>query len=175
METKLEQKFEGFLESMSEYDDSYRGDPDMNEERIDIYVRWLNEINSNMKELAGRLNETELSCLLDVVEKVSSTKYFVFGTPYGSGYGIRPVLEITRNTLERSEFLGNEKNKVAYISALGKVYKRTQEQTDPKYCYDNEEDKRVNGYVRELNQKLDEKGASEVLMIIEEFMRKNFS
>jgi len=175
MEVKLGQRLEGFLKIMDEHDNSYRGDPDMSKKRIDIYVRWLREIDFNTKELARRLNEKELFCLLDAVEGVSSMKYFVFGTPYGSGYGIRPVLEVTRNVLERGEVLGSEEKRVAYISALGKVYKRTQEQADPKYHYDCEEDKKVNGYVHELNQKLDEKGASEVLKVIEDFMIKNFS
>ncbi len=171
----LEQKLEDFLKSMDMYDNSYRGDPDMDYDRIGLYCRWLREIDSNIKELARRLNGKELSYLLDAVEGVSSMEYFVFGTPYGSGYGIRPVLEITRNVLERAEILLTEENRVAYISALGKVYKRTREQADPKYHYNGEEDKKVNGYVNELNQKLDERRNSGVLIVIGEFMRKNFS
>jgi len=175
MDTKLEQKLKDFLKSINEHGDSYRGDPDMDYDRIGLYCGWLGEINSSMRELAERLNKKELSCLLDAVEGVSSIKYFVFGTPYGSGYGIRPVLEITRNVFERGDRLGSEENRVAYVSALGEIYKKTREQADPKYYYNGEEDKKINGYVRELNQNLDEKRSSEVLRIIEEFMRKNFS
>lgn len=172
MEAKLEKRLEDFLKSMDEYDDSYRSDSDMSDRRVDIYVRWISEINSNLKELAKKINEKELSCLLDSVEGVSSMKYFVFGTDYGSGYGIRPVLEITRNVLEKREVLGSEENRLAYVSALGEVYKKTREQGDPKYHYYNE-DKKVNGYVRELNQKLDE-NPSKALEVIEEFIKENF-
>ncbi len=170
---KLEQRLEGFLKMMDEYDDSYRGDLDMNEKRIDIYTGWLSEIDNNLKELSRRLNEKELSCLLDAVERNHSQKYFAFGTPYGTGYGIRPVLEITRNVLERSDRLGSEEMRVAYVSALGEVYIKTGEATDPKYHYDGEEDKKFNGYVKELNQKLDEK-PDDVIGVISEFMGKYF-
>jgi len=174
MKAKLEKRIKDFLKLIHEHGDSYRGDPDMSEKRIDIYRRWLREICSNMKELAKRLNEKELSFLLDAVEGVSSMKYFVFGTEYGSGYGIRPVLEITRNILERGEILGNEEMRVTYVSALGEIYKKTRQHIDPKYYYDGEDDKKVNnGYVLELNQKINE-NPSEVLCVVTDFMQKSF-
>ncbi len=174
MGAKLGQRLEDFLRIMDGYDNSYRGDPDMSERRIEVYVSWLREIDSNAKGLARRLNEKELSCLLDAVEGVSAMKYFVFGTSYGTGYGIRPALEITRNVLERAEVLGSEEMRVVYISALEKIYRNTQVQADPKYHYVHD-DKMINGYVEELNQILDEKDSSQSLVIIDDFIRKYFS
>lgn len=175
MEAKLEQRLEDFLIEMREYHSRYSSDPDMSEKRIDIYTTWLMEIDSNMEELTRRLNERELSCLLNAVEGVSSMKYFVFGTEYGTGYGIRPVLEITRNMLEKGEVLGSEEKRVVYVSALGEIYKKTRQQVDPKYYYDGEDDKKVNNwYVLELNRKINE-NPPEVLRIISDFMQESFA
>jgi hypothetical protein len=168
---KLEQRLEDFSRIMGDYGFHYEGDPDMSEKRIDIYTRWLSEIDTNLKQLSGRLNERELSSLLEAVEGVSSMKYFVFGTDYGTGYGIRPVLEITRNVLERFDRLKCEESRVAYVSALGEVYKKTREQADPKYHYDGKEDKKFNGYVLELNKMIDEK-PNDIIGVISEFMQK---
>lgn len=161
----LQERLKTFLEGVDKAHSDYRGDPDMDQRRADIFCVWLSEIESSMKTLVEKLSEKELSALLDVVENLYEGKYFL-GTPYGSGSGTRPVVETLRSFAEQHEFLCGEEARIAYLSALRTIHNTFAPQVDPSWHYQGESEKQLNPEIQSLNQRIRTVNPDERLKII---------
>ncbi len=146
-------RLEVFLRGVDKDYNDYRGDPEMHDDRINMYCSWLHEIQTSMKELSEKMGEEEFLVLLEVAESLYPEKYFAFGTHYGTGHGIRPVLEIVRCLKQNQDILEREEMRIAYLRKLQKIYSDTMVPVDPKWHY-REDDNKMNEEIANLNQRL---------------------
>jgi len=162
---------ENLMERMSRDGRDYRGDSEMHDKRIDLFCSWIHEIGTLLKGLSESLGKREYEALLEVAKSLYEMKYFQFGTPYGTGYGIRPVLEVVRCLRQNQDVLETQELRIEYLQRLQRTYSNTLMQVDPKWHYDlpvEGEDNKLHNEVEELNTRLRQASLDEILAILQE-------
>jgi len=124
METEklVQKKLERFISHIEREKENYGSDREMGSSTIERHVNLLNSLEKELKETSKKLNQKELSSLLDAANAIYPLNFFT-GTGYGTCYGVRQVLQIVKNVNSQYENLGSEEVRIAYTNALTEFYK----------------------------------------------------
>ena len=159
--------FEGVIFSLEDLSEHYRIDPEMSSDRALLYIGWLDKTVGTVKELSSEWSQALKETFAQTATNLLKTQYFRHGTKYGTGYGARPLVEISRSLKHFSFF--TEEETIGYLKLLEEIYTSPQFRpsiVDPLCFFEfsgSEQDKKfIQPLVKELTRRL-EKAADSTL------------